>query len=241
MRPRDVVFWLVLLLLLAGGLWLYGENRAAQALAQARRDSLQVALDRFDSLELRRATTRDSLAAEVARRDTARIALADTLARSRSLAWRRGRRADSLLAALAKDTSDLAAGALSVLGAALEAERAHSLACANSLANCDSSRVAMDSLLASQAATIAGRDSLQAATQAQLDAALRAAHPPFFVDLFKISAADVAKMGVVGALGYWLGTLGGENYHTHDPANSAVIYIPPQPLITVRLYPWARR
>ncbi len=159
--------WALVVLAAAGWVRSYGNERAAEALAVARADSIVWALARHDSLELNRDAVRLELEAAVQEHDVVRdslVLVADS-AESRSTV-NLGR-----LAAILADTSAAAAipDTIRIVVreaiAGLETERN---VCQAQLRTCAATRILLETRIRVDSLSIAEKDSLLVAFDAQL-------------------------------------------------------------------------
>ena len=162
--------WALLILAAIAAVKLYGDNRANEALALARADSLAWAAERHDSLELQRDTFRDSLALAdsswAAERDSLQVVAQGVARRSRvNLGRLRALLADSAVGI--PDTVTI------IVERALEGLEAERDVCRAELRTCDERVNLLQVRIQTDSSSIIEKDSLLAAFQFQLEDAIR--------------------------------------------------------------------
>lgn len=186
-----VLPWVLAVGLVVGWVKSYGDARAAQALALARFDSLQISDARVQELELARQELRDSLEEAVQAFNVERQALREVASRAERRSWANLARLEAVLADTASDPDTLAAIVRETV-AGLEEERD---VCKAELLNCDSVAEARRLQLFSVSESLVAKDSLLGAYRIQLQAAIRNQAKP--AGLIRWAERGLAVVGIL--------------------------------------------
>lgn len=170
MKGIPLWVWGALGLLLAFGVWSYGNGRVSEALALARADSLLLAYARHESLEI----SRDSARLEVHRAVQAFDLARDSLVGVASTAESRSRANLGRLAAILEDSASRIPDTVRiVVREAIAGLEDQVRVCQVQLETCAQTRVRLEGRIAIDSSSIAEKDSLLRAYDLQLEDALR--------------------------------------------------------------------
>ncbi len=159
--------WVLLVLSATAAVKLYGDNRANEALALARADSIAWALERHDSLEVERDSVRAVLTVAVARHDST----ADSL---RGVAVRADGRSRANLGRLAAILADAAVPdtVRVIVREAIEGLKEERDVCQLRLRVCGETRLLLESRIRIDSTSLLEQDSLLLSFNAQLEDAI---------------------------------------------------------------------
>lgn len=163
--------WVIVVLAAIGWVKSYGNERAAEALALARADSIAWAQERHDSLEVERDSVRAVLALEVARNDRGR----DSLLRIAVKADSSSQASLARLAGFLADASDVAVPdtVRVVIREAIEGLDRERNVCQAQLRLCGATRLLLALRVRTDSASIIEKDSLLVQFGVQLEDAIR--------------------------------------------------------------------
>lgn len=168
--------WVIVVLAAIGWVKSYGNERAAEALALARADSIVWAQERHDSIEVERDSVRAALALEVARNDHDR----DSLARVAVVADSSSQVNLGRLAAILADTTNAAVPdtVRVVIREAVEGLERERDVCQAQLRLCGATRLLLVMRARTDSASIVEKDSLLVQFGVQLEDAIRHRRQP---------------------------------------------------------------